>query len=226
MGVQAFERVFTMAKRPQPPAPAPKQGAPAADPTDLHVLLRDLGPLFAERPLIPGEAEADYDLLLSKVAAAVAPTDAIEELRVKEVTDHTWDIERWKRLKASRLMAARKKGLDRLITETNGPYLQSAEPLKAAYTSALLQGDPAAVETFNRLLAERGLDLNAVMAMALSECLSDIERCDRLIASAEARRNRVLLEIERRRETLARWQRTVAEQVTAVSYRNAGLNQR
>lgn len=215
-----------MARRPQPPTPAQDQHSPAVEPTDIHVFPRDLGPLFSERPLIQGESEADYDLLLSKVTAAIAPTDAIEEIRVKEVTDHTWDIERWKRLKASRLMAARKKGLDRLIAETNGPDFQSTAPLKAAYTEAWLQGEPAAVETMNRLLAARGLDLNAVMAMALSECLSDVERYDRLIASAEARRNRVLLEIERRRETLARWQRTVAEQVTSVSYRNAGLNQR
>jgi hypothetical protein len=98
--------------------------------------------------------------------------------------------------------------------------------LKAAYTEAWLQGQPAAVEAMNRLLAERGLDLNAVMAMALSECLSDIEGYDRMIASAEARRNRALFEFERRRETLARWQRAVTEQVTTVSYRNAGLNQR
>jgi hypothetical protein len=215
-----------MAKRPQPPAPAQDQRSPPADATDVHALPRDLGPLFAERPLIQGESEADYDLMLSKVTAAVAPTDAIEDIRVKEVTDLTWDAERCKRLKASRLMAAFKKGFDRLIAETNGPHLKSAEPLKAAYTNALLQGVPAAVETFNRLLAERGLDLNAVMAMALSECLSDIERYDRMIASAEARRNRVLLEIERRRETIARHQRIRAEEVTTVSYRNAGLNQR
>lgn len=215
-----------MAKRPQAPTPAQDQRSPAVEPTDLHVFPRDLGSLFTDRPLIQGESEADYDLLLAKVTAAVAPTDAIEEIRVKEVTDLTWEAERGKRLKASRIMAARKKGFDRLIAETNGPYLQSAEPLKAAYNNALLQGEPAAIETFNRLLAERGLDLNAVMAMALSECLSDIEGYDRMIASAEARRNRALLEIERRRETLARWQRTVAEQVTTVSYRNAGLNQR
>jgi hypothetical protein len=215
-----------MAKRPNPPAASPAQPAPTVEPTDVHVLPRDLGPLFTVRPLIQGESAADYDVMLSKVTAAVGPKDAIEDIRVKEVTDLTWEAERLKRLKASRLMAARKKGFDRLIAETNGPHLKSAEPLKAAYTNALLQGEPAAVETFNRLLAERGLDLNAVMAMALSECLSDIERYDRMIASAEARRNRVLLEIDRRRETLARHQRTVAEEVTTVSYRNAGWNQR
>jgi hypothetical protein len=223
---QAFDRCFTLAKRPQPPAPAQSQRSPAVEPTDVHLLPRDLGPLFAERPLIQGESEADYDLLLSKVTAAMAPSDAIEEIRVKEVTDLTWEAERGKRLKAGRIMAARKIGLDRLIAETNGPHLQSTAPLKAAYNDAWLQGEPAALETMNRLLAERGLDLNAVMAMALSACLSDIEGYDRMIASAEARRNRALLEYERRRETLARWQRTVAEEVSAVSYRDAGWNQR
>jgi hypothetical protein len=215
-----------MAKRHQPPAPAQDQHSPAVEPTDLHVLPRDLGPLFTERPLIQGESEADYDLLLSKVTAAVAPTDAIDDIAVKDITDLTWDLERNKRLKASRLMVARKKALDRLIAETNGPHLQSAEPLKAAYTNSWLQGDPAAVETMNRLLAERGLDLNAVMAMALSECLPEIEHYDRTIASAEAQRNRILMAIERRRETAARLQRTRADEVTTVSWRGPGPNTR
>jgi len=215
-----------MAKRPQPPASAQDQRPPPVEPTDVRVLPRDLGPLFAHRPVIQGEAEADYDLLLSKVTAAVAPTDAVDDVWVKDITDLTWEAERGKRLKASLLMAARKKALDRLIAETYGPYLQSAEPLKSAYTNAWLQGQPAAVEKFNRLLAERGLDLNSVMALALSASLSDIERIDRMIASAEARRNRILLEIERRREAKARQQRTIADDVTAVSWRSPGPNQR
>ncbi|ANY79514.1 hypothetical protein BB934_15845 [Microvirga ossetica] len=117
-----------MAKRPQPPASAQGQRSPAVEPTDVHVLPRDLGPLFAERPLIQGESKADYDLLLSKVTAAVAPTDAIDDVWVKDIADLTWEVERGKRLKASLLMAARKKALDRLIAETNGPSLQSADP--------------------------------------------------------------------------------------------------
>ncbi|MBL0406262.1 hypothetical protein JKG68_20080 [Microvirga aerilata] len=194
-------------------------------PTDVHVLPRDLGPLFAHRPLILGESEANYDLLLSKATKAVAPTDVVEDVWVKDIADLTWDAERGKRLKASLLMTARKKALDRLIAQTDGPHLQSAEPLTSAYTNAWLQGEPAAVETFNRLLAERGLDVNSVMALALSECLGDIERIDRMIASAEARRNRILLEIELRREVKARQQRST-EEVTTVSWRaGAGPNQ-
>src|SRR5687768_2971194 len=61
-GGQAFERFVTMAKRPQPPAPAQGQRSPAVEPTDVQVFPRDLGPLFTERPLIQGESEADYDL--------------------------------------------------------------------------------------------------------------------------------------------------------------------
>ncbi len=72
----------------------------------------------------------------------------------------------------------------------------------------------------------RGLNLNSLMAMALSESLSDIERYDRMITTAEARRNRILLDIERRREAAARRQRLQAEEVPALPSYHAGLNQR
>ena len=215
-----------MTRRSKPSAPTQPQRSPAVEPTDVHVVPRDLGRLFTDRPLISGESEFDYDLLLSKVTAAVAPSDAIEEMWVRDITDLAWDMERGKRLKASRLMVARKKALDRLIAETHGPHVQSAEPLRAAYTNAWLQGEPVAVEVFNRLLAQRGLNLNSLMALALSECLNDIERYDRMITTAEARRNRILLDIERRREAAARRQRLQAEEVPALPSYHAGLNQR
>ena len=215
-----------MTRRSKPSAPTQPQRSPAVEPTDVHVVPRDLGRLFTDRPLISGESEFDYDLLLSKVTAAVAPSDAIEDMWVRDITDLAWDVERGKRLKASRLMAARKKALDRLIAETHGPHVQSAEPLRAAYTNAWLQGEPVAVEVFNLFLAERGLNLNSLMAMALSECLSDIERYDRMITTAEARRNRILLDIERRREAAARRQRLQAEEVPALPSHHARLNQR
>lgn len=215
-----------MPNRPKAPAPLPDQRTPTYEPTDLRVLPRDLGALFAERPLIQGESEADYDLLLSKVTQAVEPTDMVEAVRVKDYTDLTWDTERLKRLKAGLLMAARKKAIDRLHAETSGPHLGVSEPLTAGYTKAWLQGEPEAIEKFNRLLAARGLDLNSIMAVALSESLGDIERIDRMIASNDARRHRILVEIEQRREAKARQRRTLADEVTTVSWRDRGPNQR
>jgi hypothetical protein len=52
-----------------------------------------------------------------------------------------------------------------------------------------------------RKLSERGLDDRAVQAVTFMLYLDVIERIDRMIGIAEARRHRVLLELDRRRES-------------------------
>src|SRR4051794_40678372 len=100
---------FTHAEPIQASAPRlPRQEADLPAP-DLHVLPRDLGSLFPERPLIAGESEGEYDDLLSKVTSAVAPADVIEAVWVKDIVDLIWESQRLRRLKASLLMAARKQ---------------------------------------------------------------------------------------------------------------------
>ena len=69
------------------------------------------------------------------------------------------------------------------------------------------------------------------MAQTLSLKLDDIERIDRMIAIAEARRNTILREVDRHRETLSQNLRRAVQQVedgqlrvienTSVSRRNA-----
>ena len=60
--------------------------APPA-PADIRRHPKDLGVLFAKRPLVLGEVEADYDEHLSRVTTAVKAADAIETLWVKDVVD-------------------------------------------------------------------------------------------------------------------------------------------
>jgi hypothetical protein len=59
-------------------------------------------------------------------------------------------------------------------------------------------------------LAQAGLTIDAVVAQALSTKLDDFERIDRMIAMADGRRDKVLREIEARRESLARCLREVS----------------
>ncbi len=63
---------------------------------------------------------------------------------------------------------------------------------------------PAAVEFIDKLLAVAGKSIDSFMANALVYDLQYIERIDRLIASAENRRNASLREIDRRRTVLGR----------------------
>jgi hypothetical protein len=62
------------------------------------------------------------------------------------------------------------------------------------------------------ILKEAGLTMEAVKAEALVVYLDDFERIERLIASAEARRNAMLREIDRHRSSLAEALRQTAEE--------------
>lgn len=191
--------------------------APPA-PADIQLHPKDLGGLFAKRPLVLGEVEADYDELLSRVTTAVKPTDTIETLWVKDVVDLMWEAQRYRRVKASLLMQAGRQALTDHLAKVkdagwiDGVRLFTVSELVTAYT----EGDADAVPEVTRILRSRGLDTDMLTAQALADRLEDVERIDRLIASADARRNRALSEIDRRRDAFARRLRAAAHDVIDV----------
>jgi len=78
-----------------------------------------------------------------------------------------------------------------LIGRTDAPNL--AEAWAARQRSAIKRVD--------KLLASAGLTMDAVMAQALSLKLDDIERIDRMIATAEGRRNAEIKVIDAQPDT-------------------------
>ena len=72
--------------------------------------------------------------------------------------------------------------------------------------------EPGAVSLVHELLTDAGVSMDRFMAYALVQKLDDIERIDRLITTAESRRDASLREIERRRAVLGeRLRRSVQE---------------
>src|SRR5262249_13399814 len=59
----------------------------------------------------------------------------------------------------------------------------------------------SAIKQVDKLLASAGLTMDAVMAQALSLKLDDIERIDRMIATAEGRRNAEIKVIDAQPDT-------------------------
>jgi hypothetical protein len=77
-----------------------------------------------------------------------------------------------------------------------------------------------AVAAVDRHLATAGLTMDAVMGQTLAAEIELVEKMDRMIASAEIRRNATLREIERRRSDFAARLRQ-ATQVRTMSRRPA-----
>jgi hypothetical protein len=118
----------------------------------------------------------------------------------------------------SLLMKAGRQALRSLLAKTkdagqlNGVRTFSISELISAYTA----GEAAAVTEVEMILRRLGLDIDTLMAQALAEKLDDLERIDRLIAGADARRNRAFNELERRRDSLARRLRLAVQDATDV----------
>ena len=203
-----------MAREAQPHEPV--QASPVAD---IQHHPKDLGSLFARRPLVLGEVEAEYDEFLSRVTRAVKPTDTIETLWVKDVVDLMWEAQRYRRVKAGLLMQVGRQALTEHLTKVKGAgHVEGVRRFTVAeLVTAYVEGDSIAVEEVTRILRSRGLDTDMLMAQVLTERLEHIERIDRLIASADARRNRALSEIDRRRDAFARRLRVAANDVIPVA---------
>ena len=148
--------------------------------------------------MIAGEDGNQYTELLGRLRAALAPADVIEDVLVSDISNLVWEGQRWRRLRAALMQAARQEGLARLLT----PLLDSSYRAREVANKWAAR-DTDAVAEVNSMLAAAGLTSEAVMAETLAARLDDIERLDRMIAATEARRAAALREIERRHAVLA-----------------------
>src|SRR6266853_3363125 len=118
--------------------------------------------LLGPRPLIDGEDGTNYDVILERISADVAPEDFVGEMWVRNVVDLVWDSVRLRRLKSHLLQAAAHEGLARVLT----PLVDwaSARQLSRKWAS----GDEEALCEVERLLGRAGLTIDAVMAQTLA----------------------------------------------------------
>jgi hypothetical protein len=125
---------------------------------------------------------------LSKVIAALTPRDIIEAIWVKEFVDRICDGQFYQRIRLGFLEQAQKEAVKRLL-QLDG---QIIDPWAV--------GDKKASAAVEKALKERGLDWDTVRGQALSNKLDKINQLDGLIERAEARRDKALHSLERRRE--------------------------
>jgi hypothetical protein len=153
-----------------------------------------------ESPPLPGEQEPDYANLVARIVAVAQPSDAIEDLLTRDVIDLTWENFRLRRVKAGILKAIH-TGVERVL---NG--LGYGQDQKYDYTERLGQswaaGDKKSRKEVMAALSAAGLTIDEVTAKTLESKLDSFERLDRMLTSAEARRNNALREIDRHREAL------------------------
>jgi hypothetical protein len=188
----------------------------------------DAQALLGPAPLVLGEDKDAYAALLARVQASVEPKDILEEFWVKDVVDLTWETVRLRRMKANIITATAHGALERILA----PILNK-ESLDDV--SSLLEGTPArklaagwykrekeAVNKVEAILKSADHSMEIVTATALRMSLDDIERIDRMIMNAEARRNAVLREVARHRAAFADELRRSSQTVRDAEFTEVG----
>jgi hypothetical protein len=171
--------------------------------------------LFGPPPLLEGEDAAAYDELLTRVSSAVRPTDFIEEIWVRDLTDVFWSILRLRRIQAAHLSAevsddANDKAASLAEAETElmegtektemDRFLDSDSGLSWEARVAL---NSRANEKFQELWASARatLDMNKIQAEIMVHELDTVERIEHLIMLKQQRFDAVIREMDRHRVT-------------------------
>lgn len=162
----------------------------------------ELYPLFGPMPLLPGEDHDAYSRLLSTIAAAVEPTDAIDWMYLKDVVDLAWEITRLHRWKVEIIKTgcptARQELFETLLAnDTSALELSDkARTMSAKYASA----DEKVVSEMRGKMTQQGFTEESVLAVAFAKRIDILDVIENMLASAQRRRTGLLNEIERRRK--------------------------
>jgi hypothetical protein len=168
--------------------------------------------LFGSAPLIEGEDQAVYDAFLASISAAVNPKDVLEQIWVRDGVDLTWETRRMRRLKASLLTSKLSRGLQQVLVTV-------MDEVQAGHLAGQCAArDRGAIKEVEKLLAAMGLTMEVVMARTLSADIDAVERIDRMVMSAEVRRNAALREIERHRSCIAEALRRTTDDVVDAEF--------
>jgi hypothetical protein len=170
---------------------------------------------IAPAPLLPGEKQADCADVAVRVVRAAKPRDAIEGFLVRDVIDLTWEILRLPRGKAGMLRASMGAGVDLVLGAVGYPYVQ-----RDTLCQNWLAGDKGARKNVDTILAKAGLTIEEVTAKTFEKKIDVFEKIDRLLASAEARRNNALREIDRHRDALGGGVRRSIEEIEDAEFRD------
>lgn len=193
--------------------PRPRSLAAPASSSAVNVLDRVIA--IARAALLPGEREADYAAIAGRIIGASRPKDAIEEILIRDVIDLSWEVLRLRRVKAGILRASMGAGVEQALAEVGYSDLEE-DTLSESWAA----GDANARKEVDAILAKAGLTLDEVTAKTFESKIDVFERIDRMLASAEARRNNALREIDRHRDAAGAAVRQAIDEVEDVEFRD------
>ena len=172
--------------------------------TDPEIVVPTIDSFLAPMLLLEGESENDFIAFRERCLSQISPNDPIEEIWSSDVVNNTWEARRLQKLKAALIHSARREAVGKLLKEYMPGEIWRNSDVAEKESKRWSAGVVEAVEYVNEILAENNLDIDTIVAKALSLKLDDIERIDKLITASENRRDAALSKLEKRRDDIVR----------------------
>jgi hypothetical protein len=151
--------------------------------------------LIPTAPLLVTESKDEFNGIRDTLADQIKPRGIIEQMYVDDIAYLVWEILRLRRCKAAIINLAFHGALKKVVAQVSsepGKWGREvddrAEELAHSWFS-----DPDVKKQIAGLLRKFDLDETAIEAEAFRKSADDLELIDRLMASAEARRDKALV---------------------------------
>ena len=166
--------------------------------------------ILNDTPLLPGETLADFEAIQNAVINEVQPKNIVEDVLVSELTNSIFEERRYRRYRDTYIRSMITYNLKSKL-ETALGFNKNAEKDAAAlkYTSEqyafylaenYLAGFPDIESAVEKIFDNAGQSLDDVMATTVAKNFEQIQKFELLINNAVKARNRLISDIERRKE--------------------------
>jgi hypothetical protein len=170
---------------------------------------------LSRRPLLITESVAQFDALYDELERDIAPRGFMEKIYARDIAELTWEIIRYRRAKAAIVNTAFRAGLAALLAQLMrkpGDWKRKSDEKAQTLARAWFTSEQAKTEV-DRLLARFGLDQSAIEGEVIRKLAPELEMFERILASSEARRNKLLRAIEDYRVSFAQQVRASSDRV-------------
>ena len=154
-------------------------------------------PLIENPPLLKGESQQEYYDLFGALVSETAPVDTVEWLWLIQFTDCSWEIIRNRRLRAFLIDLQRAKDLNAIRSlhyDDCEKYLANWKP------------DP-------EFFTLHGTDVRSMVATAFVKVADKLELIDKKLERLQRRSDKIIEQLEYRRELFAHRARQAAAKV-------------
>jgi hypothetical protein len=171
---------------------------------------------FWKPPLLKSESAAEFEAFQREIENELKPQGLIKQRLIREYVYLEWDIQRLRLCKSSMIEAGSRPALQHLLEQVVGEDSGSFDDIadRTKDVSVLYFRNEKIKPTVLQILAQFGLDESAIVAQAMRDALPSLELIEKMLASQERRRTRLLLLIARYDESLAQRTRENADRMS------------